>query len=204
MRGMTLKVLVLTLIGLLAISVGLAAAGAPTDAMKGTVDDVIRILSNPTLKDPSQRHRILQQVKQVVDRRFDYEEMAKRTLANWNQLSAPQRQEFVKLFSELLATSYAEKMAKYSGEKVTFLGDRVEGEQAEVNTVLIRTNDRVPINYRLINKGNWVVYDVVIDGVSLVNNYRSQFARVISESSYQDLVKRLQTKVDEQRRAAGL
>ena len=204
MRGMTLKVLVLTLIGLLAISVGLAAAGAPTDAMKGTVDDVIRILSNPTLKDPSQRHRILQQVKQVVDRRFDYEEMAKRTLANWNQLSAPQRQEFVKLFSELLATSYAEKMAKYSGEKVTFLGDRVEGDQAEVNTVLIRTNDRVPINYRLINKGNWVVYDVVIDGVSLVNNYRSQFARVISESSYQDLVKRLQTKVDEQRRAAGL
>ncbi len=204
MRGMTLKVLVLTLIGTLAISVGLAAAGAPTDAMKGTVDDVIRILSNPTLKDPSQRHRILQQVKQVVDRRFDYEEMAKRTLPNWNQLSAPQRQEFVKLFSELLATSYAEKMAKYSGEKVTFLGDRPEGEQAEVNTVLIRTNDRVPINYRLINKGNWVVYDVVIDGVSLVNNYRSQFARVISESSYQDLVKRLQTKVDEQRRAAGL
>ena len=204
MRGMTLKVLVLTLIGLLAISVGLAAAGAPTDAMKGTVDDVIRILSNPTLKDPSQRHRILQQVKQVVDRRFDYEEMAKRTLPNWNQLSAPQRQEFVKLFSELLATSYAEKMAKYSGEKVTFLGDRVEGDQAEVNTVLIRTNDRVPINYRLINKGNWVVYDVVIDGVSLVNNYRSQFARVISESSYQELVKRLQTKVDEQRRAAGL
>ena len=183
---------------------GLAAAGAPTDAMKGTVDDVIRILSNPTLKDPSQRHRILQQVKQVVDRRFDYEEMAKRTLPNWNQLSAPQRQEFVKLFSELLATSYAEKMAKYSGEKVTFLGDRPEGEQAEVNTVLIRTNDRVPINYRLINKGNWVVYDVVIDGVSLVNNYRSQFARVISESSYPDLVKRLQTKVDEQRRAAGL
>ena len=204
MRGMTLKVLVLTLIGTLAISVGLAAAGAPTDAMKGTVDDVIRILSNPTLKDPSQRHRILQQVKQVVDRRFDYEEMAKRTLPNWNQLSAPQRQEFVKLFSELLATSYAEKMAKYSGEKVTFLGDRPEGEQAEVNTVLIRTNDRVPINYRLINKGNWVVYDVVIDGVSLVNNYRSQFARVISESSYQELVKRLQTKVDEQRRAAGL
>ena len=204
MRGMTLKILVLTLIGILVISVGLAAAGAPTDAMKGTVDDVIRILSNPTLKDPSQRHRILQQVKQVVDRRFDYEEMAKRTLPNWNQLSAPQRQEFVKLFSELLATSYAEKMAKYSGEKVTFLGDRPEGDQAEVNTVLIRTNDRVPINYRLINKGNWVVYDVVIDGVSLVNNYRSQFARVISESSYQELVKRLQTKVDEQRRAAGL
>ncbi len=204
MRGMALKILMLTLIGILAISVGRAAAGAPTDAMKGTVDDVIRILSNPALKDPSQRHQVLQQVKQVVDRRFDYEEMAKRTLPNWNQLSASQRREFVTLFSELLATSYAEKMAKYAGEKVTFLGDRLEGDQAEVNTVLIRTNDRVPINYRLINKGNWVVYDVNIDGVSLVNNYRSQFGRVISESSYPELVKRLQTKVDEQRRAAGL
>ncbi len=204
MRGMTLKILMLTLIGILAISVGRAAAGAPTDAMKGTVNDVIRILSNPALKAPDQRQSILRQVKQVVDRRFDYEEMAKRTLPNWSQLSASQRREFVTLFSELLATSYAEKMAKYSGEKVTFLGDRVEGDQAEVNTVLIRTNDRVPINYRLINKGNWVVYDVNIDGVSLVNNYRSQFGRVISESSYPELVKRLQTKVDEQRRAAGL
>jgi phospholipid transport system substrate-binding protein len=205
MRGLTMKVLTSTLILILLAGVaGLAWAAAPTDAIKGTVDEVIRILSNPALKDSPQRHRILQQVKQVVDRRFDYEEMAKRTLPNWNQLSASQRREFVTLFSELLATSYAEKLAKYSGEKVTYAGDRVDGDLAEVNTVLVRTNDRIPINYRLINKGNWTVYDVVIDGVSLVNNYRSQFARVISESSYPELVRRLQTKVDEQRRARSL
>jgi len=205
MRALTMKVLTSTLILILLAGVaGLAWAAAPTDAIKGAVDEVIRILSNPALKDSSQRHRILQQVKQVVDRRFDYEEMAKRTLPNWNQLSASQRREFVTLFSELLATSYAEKLAKYSGEKVTYAGDRVDGDLAEVNTVLVRTNDRIPINYRLINKGNWTVYDVVIDGVSLVNNYRSQFARVISESSYPELVRRLQTKVDEQRRAGSL
>jgi phospholipid transport system substrate-binding protein len=183
---------------------GLAWAAAPGDAVKGTVDEVIRLLATPALKDPGQKPRILKQVKQVVDRRFDYEEMARRTLSNWNQLSPTQRREFVALFSELLATSYAEKLAKYSGEKVTYQGDRLDGDLAEVNTVLLRTNDRIPINYRLINKGNWMVYDVVIEGVSLVNNYRSQFTRVIGESSYGELVRRLQTKVEEQRRLGGI
>ena len=199
MRGVTLKVLSLTFTFILMGLVVPAMAGAPTDAVKGTVDQVIRLLSNPALKDPGQKNHILQQVRQIVDRRFDYEEMAKRSLANWNQLSASQRRKFVALFSELLATSYADKLAKYSGEKVTYAGDRVE-----VKTLLLRSNDRIPINYRLINKSQWVVYDVVIEGVSLVNNYRSQFARVISESSYAELVKRLQAKVDEQRRAGSL
>ena len=204
MRGVNLKVMSLTLTLILAGMAGLAAAEAPTDAVKGTVDQVILLLSNPSLKDPGQKNRILQQVKQVVDRRFDYEEMAKRSLPNWNQLSASQRREFVTLFSELLATSYADKIAKYSGEKVTYVGDRVDGDLSEVKTLLLRRNDRIPINYRLINKSQWVIYDVIIEGVSLVNNYRSQFARVIGESSYPELVRRLQAKVDEQRRGGGM
>ena len=204
MRGVYFKVLSLTLILILAAMTGLAFAATPTDEVKGTIDQVIRLLNNPALKDPAQKNRILQQVRQVVDRRFDYEEMAKRTLANWNQLSASQRREFVALFSELLATSYADKLAKYSGEKVSYVGDRVDGDLAEVKTMLLRSNDRIPINYRLINKSQWMVYDVVIEGVSLVNNYRSQFSRVINESSYGDLVKRLQAKVDEQRKAGSM
>lgn len=204
MRGVNLKILSLTLTLILAGMAGLAAAAAPTDAVKGTVDQVILLLSNPSLKDPGQKNRILQQVKQVVDRRFDYEEMAKRSLPNWNQLSASQRREFVTLFSELLATSYADKIAKYSGEKVTYVGDKVDGDLSEVKTLLLRRNDRIPINYRLINKSQWVIYDVIIEGVSLVNNYRSQFARVIGESSYAELVRRLQAKVDEQRRGGGM
>jgi phospholipid transport system substrate-binding protein len=204
MRGVNHKVLSLTLTLILIGTAGLAAAATPTDAIKGTVDQVIRLLSTPALKDPGQKNRILQQVRQVVDRRFDYEEMAKRSLPNWNQLSSTQRREFVTLFSELLATSYADKLAKYSGEKVTYAGDRVDGDLSEVRTLLLRSNDRIPINYRLINKSQWMVYDVVIEGVSLVNNYRSQFARVISESSYPELVRRLQAKVDEQRRAGSM
>jgi phospholipid transport system substrate-binding protein len=204
MRGVNLKVLSVTLTLIMLGTAGLAVAETPTDAVKGTVDQVIRLLSTPALKDPGQKNRILQQVRQVVDRRFDYEEMAKRSLSNWNQLSSTQRRDFVTLFSELLATSYADKLAKYSGEKVTYAGDRVEGDLAEVKTLLLRSNDRIPINYRLINKSQWMVYDVVIEGVSLVNNYRSQFARVIGESSYAELVRRLQAKVDEQRRAGSM
>jgi phospholipid transport system substrate-binding protein len=204
MRGVNLKVLSVTLTLIMLGTAGLAVAETPTDAVKGTVDQVIRLLSTPALKDPGQKNRILQQVRQVVDRRFDYEEMAKRILPNWNQLSSTQRRDFVTLFSELLATSYADKLAKYSGEKVTYAGDRVEGDLAEVKTLLLRSNDRIPINYRLINKSQWMVYDVVIEGVSLVNNYRSQFARVIGESSYAELVRRLQAKVDEQRRAGSM
>ena len=204
MRGVNLKILSVTLTLILAALSGMAFAGTPTNAVRSTVDQVIRLLSNPALKDPAQKNRILQQVRQVVDRRFDYEEMAQRCLTNWNKLSPSQHREFVALFSELLATSYADKLAKYSGEKVSYVGDRVDGDLAEVKTMLLRSNDRIPINYRLINKSQWMVYDVVIEGVSLVNNYRSQFSRVISESSYGDLVKRLQAKVDEQRKAGSM
>jgi len=171
-----------------------ALAESPTEAVKSTVDQVIRILQSSA---PEQSR--LQQVKQTVDRRFDYGEMAQRTLPNWNKLSSSQRQEFVGLFSELLQASYADKLMKYSGEKVDYVGERVDGDRAEVRTLLVRHNDRIPINYRLLNESRWVVYDVVIEGVSLVNNYRSQFTRVISESSYADLVRRLRTKVDELR-----
>ncbi len=197
MPGMILKVLTLTLILNLAGMAGPVLAGPPTEAVRGTVDEVIRILADPALKAPAQKQRRFQMVKQTVDRRFDYEEMAKRSLPNWNKLSAAQRREFVGLFSELLEASYADKLMKYSGEKVAYQGESLDGDRAEVRTVLLRRNDRIPINYRLLNKSRWVIYDVVIEGVSLVNNYRSQFTRVISESSYQDLVRRLQIKVDE-------
>jgi phospholipid transport system substrate-binding protein len=189
MRSVTLKVLTLTFFLILICGANQALAESPTEAVKGTVDEVIRILT--------QKQRRFQLVKQTVDRRFDYEEMAGRSLPNWNKLSAAQRREFVGLFSELLEASYADKLMKYSGEKVAYRGERLDGDRAEVSTVLLRRNDRIPINYRLLNKSRWVIYDVVIEGVSLVNNYRSQFTRVISESSYQDLVRRLQTKVDE-------
>lgn len=202
MRGLTRKVLPLILIITL---IGMAApvwAGPPTEAVQSTVDKVIRILQDPALKAQKQRRRQL--VKQTVDQRFDYEEMARRTLPIWHQLSNAQRREFVSLFAELLEASYSDKLMKYSGEKVAYVGERMDRDRAEVRTLLLRKNDRIPMNYRLVNTSGWMVYDVVIEGVSLVNNYRSQFSRVIRQSSYADLVRRLRRKVEEQRQMGNM
>jgi phospholipid transport system substrate-binding protein len=194
----SLKTFLLIMVLVLAASVNPVAAGAPTEEVKSIVDEVIRLLGDPALKSPAQKSQRRQKIKQLVDRRFDYEEMAKRSLgANWSKLNQGQRREFVKLFSELLEASYADKIEKYSDEKVLYTAEQVDGNYAEVRTVLVRRNDKIPMNYRLMDKSPWMVYDVVIEGVSLIGNYRSQFSRIITESSYAELVRRLRTKVDE-------
>lgn len=179
-------------------SAAAAATATPTQEVKGVADEVIRILKDPALKAPAQRQQRRQLIKQTIDRRFDYEEMAKRCLGpHWAKMTAPQKKEFVKLFGELLEASYGDKIEKYSDEKVNYVGEILEGDQAEVRTVVVRKNDKIPMNYRLLNKSPWMIYDVVIEGVSLVSNYRTQFRQIISEKGYGELVKRLKTKISE-------
>jgi len=197
---MAIRVLALSLTLSLALAVSGARAESPTDAVKSVVDEVIRILQDHSLKAPAMKKQRRDRVKQVVDRRFDYEEMAKRSLgASWRSLSAGQRQEFVRLFAQLLEASYSDKIMRYSDEKVQYAPEiKDDADYAEVRTVVLRKNDRIPMNYRLMHKSQgWMVYDVVIEGVSLVSNYRSQFGQVIRESSYKELVRRLQTKINE-------
>ncbi len=182
----------------LGLALSWAAPGPPTDVVKNVIDKVLDIFNNPAYKGQSKRNR--QMAKQIIDPHFDYQEMAKRCLGpNWNSLSAAQRSEFVRLFAHLLEASYADKIEKYTQHiKVDYTGEIVDGDYAEVKTVVVRPNDRVPLGYRLIREPNgWMVYDVLIEGVSLVSNYRSQFSRIIHESSYNELVKRLRTKVNE-------
>lgn len=181
-----------------------AMAGAPMETIRSMVDEVIRLLKDPALQGPAKRQILRQRVKEVVDRRFDYEEMAKRSLGpTWNKLSPAQRSEFTRLFAELLEVSYSDKLEQYSGETVSYLGETQDGDYAEVRTVLVRRNDRIPMTYRLINQSRWMIYDVVIEGVSLVSNYRSQFQQVISQSSYAELVRRLRNRVNELRQTKG-
>ena len=135
-----------------------------------------------------------------MDPHFDYQEMAKRSLGPpWGKLSAGQRHEFVQVFAHLLEASYAEKIQKFSKQvNIDYTGEILDGDYAEVRTVVVRANDRLPLNYRLSNDaGSWKVYDVVIEGVSLISNYRSQFNRVIQQSSYTELVRRLKAKLSE-------
>ncbi len=199
------KTLMLIPILVLILAVSAAMASDPKEVAKQVIDKALDILNNPAYAGPAKKQQRHAMVKEIVDRHFDYREMAKRSLgATWNSLSGPQRDEFVRLFAELLEASYADKIDRYAQRvRIDYPGESVEGEYAEVRTVVIRPNDRIPLSYRLLNEsGTWKVYDVVIEGVSLVSNYRSQFHRVISESSYTELVKRLRTKVNEQRGGA--
>jgi phospholipid transport system substrate-binding protein len=190
----------------LTLAVSGVAAEDPKQVVKGVIDGVLDILNNPAYKAPAQKSHRRQLIKQAVDRRFDYREMAKRCLGHtWRSLSPAQRDNFVRLFAELLEASYSDKIEKYTGqERIDYTGEIVEEDYAEVRTVVVRRNDRIPLNYRLLRESEgWRIYDVVIEGVSLVSNYRSQFHRIISESSYTELLRRLKNKVDELKRTGG-
>lgn len=172
-------------------------AGEPTNQVKATVDKVIDILKNKELKKPSKTEERRAQLRRAVAERFDFEEMSKRTLAiHWQKRTAEERKEFVSLFSDLLDRSYVNKIESYTDEKVNYTQENIEGEYALVKTVIVtKKNIEVPIDYKLIRKSTqWKAYDVVIEGVSLVNNYRGQFNKVIRSQSYEELVTRLRNK----------
>ncbi|MDI3467065.1 MAG: Phospholipid ABC transporter shuttle protein MlaC [Nitrospira sp.] len=171
-------------------------AGPPTDSMKMTIDEVLRIVKEKELKLPEKAEERRHLLENVVAARFDYTEMSRRALgAPWNQLTDQQKQEFVDLFRTLLTNSYADKIETYSGEGVQYLNERTEKEYAEVRTKVLSGKTEIPLDYRLINKtDDWRVYDVVVDGVSLVNNYRGQFTKILRASSYSDLVDQLRKK----------
>lgn len=122
-------------------------------------------------------------LEKVIGARFDYREMAKRTLpARWKTLTEAEQKEFVDLFQSFLSASYADKIEGYAGEQVHYLAERLEGDYAEVRTNLASEKTEIPIDYRLMGKSDdWFVYDVIAAGVSLVKNYRSQFDKIIRE-----------------------
>lgn len=180
------------------LAADLTYAGEPTEAIRGTIDEVLRILGDKQLKEPSKANERRQLLETVVGERFDYQEMSRRSLgAPWNNLSDKEKDEFVSLFQTLLVNTYADKVESYSGEGVQYVNERREKEYAEVRTKVLTGKTEIPLDYRLLNKGSaWRVYDVVVDGVSLVSNYRGQFSKILRTSSYADLVDQLRKKSD--------
>lgn len=166
---------------------------SPTETVRETVAQVLRILDDPGLKDEAQQAARRRLLEETISKRFDYREMSKRTLASqWNRLSEEERTEFVTLFKQFLSDRYAGRIQDYSGEKVVYLSERLEGQYAEVRTKFVSSKTEYPLDYRLINReGRWYAYDIIADGISLVKNYRSQFEKILRTGSYQDLVARL-------------
>ena len=164
-----------------------------TEAVRMVLTEVFRILEEPSLKAASRKTERRLLLEETIARRFDYREMSQRALAShWTRLTDAQREEFVDLFKGFLSDRYAGKIEGYSGEKVHYLGERREGQFAEVRTKLVSNKVEIPMDYRLINKdGRWYAYDIIADGVSLVKNYRSQFDKIIVSESYDELTTRL-------------
>jgi phospholipid transport system substrate-binding protein len=174
-------------------------AGEPTDEIKQTTDKILSILTNPSLKGSSKTAEREKLIRQAIDERFDWEEMARRSLARyWDQRTDGEKKEFVRLYSDLLERTYMDKVEGYSGEKVIYEGESVDNGYAVVRVKIVtKKNTDIRVHYRLKRVENkWLVYDVSIEGVSLVNNYRTQFNSIILKSSYENLVKRLRERVE--------
>lgn len=175
----------------------LVAAGAPGDQVRQSVDKLLVILKDPQLKGEGNKNERREKLKAVIYQRFDFTEMAKRSLGSeWRRRSPGEQKEFVKLFTGLLEQAYLGQIESYSGEKVHYLKDQEDGNYAEVDTKIVdNKGQEFSVNYRLHNaNGDWKVYDVIVEDISLVNNYRAQFSRVLATSSYEDLVNTIKKK----------
>jgi len=203
MRQMAIRLLTAAVV-LLAATPGWA--GAPTETVKEYTDAVVKVLEDPALKTADRRAA----VRKLATEAFDVQETARRALGpHWQQRTPAEREEFVGLFADLLERTYIAKIDLYGGERLKFNDEKIDGDTAAVRgKVTTKQGTDVPVEARMHKKGDrWLIYDVNIEGISLISNYRAQFDRIIRTSSYADLVKRLRNKgeflQEKDRRAGG-
>ncbi|MFQ5715951.1 MAG: phospholipid-binding protein MlaC [Nitrospinales bacterium] len=183
------------------LSVGTLPAPSPafaskiTDDLRSAIDKVIQIVANGQYKNDKRTRRKL--MREAIDSHFNYEQMSMRSLANnWKRRTPEERKEFVKLFGKLLENSYASKIESYSNETIEYVDEIVKGKYALIKTRINRKEGATDVDYKLINqRGRWQIYDFVIEGVSMIKNYRSQFNRIIKKESYNALLDRLTKKI---------
>jgi phospholipid transport system substrate-binding protein len=175
-----------------------AFAGEPTEVIRKTTDKIIAIVKDPALQGPEKKRERERLIRAAAEEIFDKEEMSMRTLArHWRERTPAEKKEFMELFEDLLEKTYIDRVEGYSGEKVVYEGERVEGNYALVKVdIMTKQQTKIPVLYRLKKKkAGWLVYDLSIEGVSLVNNYRTQFNSIIMRSSFKDLIEKLKEKV---------
>ncbi|MDH3444699.1 MAG: ABC transporter substrate-binding protein [Deltaproteobacteria bacterium] len=186
------KLSIFAVVLLVVCSFKLAEAGEPTEAIRGAVNQGVEILKNTNLDTQKERAAAINRLRQIVYPLFDFNEMARRSLgANWRRLNLQQQQQFISTFTALLEKTYADQIDFYNGQKVDFTGERIDGNYAQVDSRIIDKNGQTySVAYRLHKvEGKWRIYDVVAENISVINNYRSQFNRVIARTSFEDLLK---------------
>jgi len=182
---------------LLSVFIAPASAEGPKEQVRDAIDGVLSTLKNKDLKKASRTRERRALIRKEVGVIFDFDEMSKRSLGRfWQQRTAAEKKEFVALFSDLLERSYIRKIESYTNEKILIDGQHIDGDYATVNTRLVTNRNKdIPIVYRMFRTGNkWMVYDVVIERVSFVGNYRTQFNDIIRAESYEGLVRRMKNK----------
>ncbi len=186
-----------TLVGLvLLVGAAPVRAGAPTDQVRQYTDQVLKLLDDPGVQGSDRRAA----VRKVAIEIFDVQETAKRALGrHWQARTPAEREEFVQLFADLLERTYINKIDLYRGEKVVYANEAVDGEYATVRVrVVSKQHGEIPVDAKMIRRGDrWLIYDIAVENISLIANYRAQFDRIIRTASYQDLVSRLKIKKDE-------
>ena len=192
-----LKQFLLTLMAgfMLAFTMVSHAGSTPTDDVRTSVDAMLEILKNEQLDKDGKRA----QMSTVINERFDFRAMSQRTLAtNWKKTTDEEKQQFVALFSQLIENSYVGKIEAYTNEKVDYPGEKIKGRKAVVETLIITSSADVPVNYKVYQKGDqWLVYDVIIEGVSLISNYRSSYQEIVKKEGFDGLLTKMQAKIDE-------
>ena len=191
-----LRIALFVVTALLSASVS-SASTEVTGELKATVDKALSIVTDKKYKDDKKSRR--KALREVIDSRFSYEQMAMRSLAqDWNDRTLEEKKQFVELFSKLLESTYASRIESYQDEKINFTDEDITGNHALVKSQIVRKNGNIAVDYKLINiNGKWLVYDFVIEGVSMVRNYRTQFVSILQKESYAGLVRMLATKADE-------
>jgi phospholipid transport system substrate-binding protein len=193
--------LVLALAALVTLgSAGLVSAGAPTEQLRGYTEAVQKVLDDPALKTPERRQERRSAVRKLASEVFDVQETARRALGpHWQKVSPAEREEFVQVFADLLERTYISKIDLYGGEKLQYIAEAVDGDRAVVKAkVLTKQGTEVPVEARMLKGADrWLIYDIAIENISLINNYRAQFDQIIRKQSFAELLNRLKTKRDD-------
>jgi len=180
---------------LLAITNLSAAVESPTDSIRSSVDGILALLKDKELDKATRREKI----GEVISNRFDFRAMSQRTLAtNWKKASTEQKKEFIGLFSKLIENTYIGRVEAYTDEKVDYPGEKVKGKKAVVETLILTASADIPVNYKVYLKNDkWWVYDVVIEGISLISNYRSSYQEIVKKDGFEGLIAKMKAKIKE-------
>ncbi len=176
-----------------------AMASSVTDQVKNTIDEILEILRDPSLKGDESVDKRRELLRETINKKFSFAKMSQLSLGkHWKKRSDEEKKEFTKLFGQLLEDTYISKIEGYTDEKIVYTKELVKKKKAQVNTKIVTDSVEIPLDYRLykLKDDSWMVYDMVIEGVSLVGNYRTQFDQILKKNSFAKLIEELKNKMD--------